>query len=99
LPSTVETLHQERRSQKFAVLLVNFRESPEKVAAWVKARNVTPRVALDRDGAAAALYRITGTPSVVVIGRDGKMIARALGPQAWNSGSARKLLDMLVASP
>ncbi len=80
MPSTIETLQQERRGQKFAVLLVNFKESPEKVAAWVKARGVTPPVLLDRDGAVAAAYQVTGTPTVVLIGRDGKMIARAIGP-------------------
>jgi redoxin len=99
LPSTIETLQYERRGQKFAVLLVNVRESPEKVAAWVKAKGVTPAVVLDRDGAVTALYRVTGTPTVVVIGRDGTMIARAIGPQNWNSGSARQFLDALVKAP
>jgi hypothetical protein len=99
LPSTIEALWQERSGQKLAVLLVNVRESQEKVATWVKAKSVTPTVVLDRDGAVTALYRVTGTPTVVVIGRDGKMIARALGPQAWNSGPARQLLDMLVKAP
>jgi AhpC/TSA family protein len=99
LPSTIETLQQERRGQKFAVLLVDVRESPEKVAAWVKAKGVTPTVVLDRDGAVTALYRVVGTPTAVLIGRDGKMIARAIGPQAWNRGSARQLLDLLVKAP
>ena len=99
MPSTIETLRQERSGQKFAVLLVNVRESPEKVAAWVKAKGVTPTIVLDRDGAVTAQYRVTGTPTVVVIGREGKMIARAIGPQAWNSGRARQLLDMLVKAP
>jgi len=78
---------------------MNFKESAEKVAAWVKAKGVTATVALDRDGAVTALYRITGTPTVVLIGRDGTMIARAVGPQGWTSGSARQLLDMLVKAP
>lgn len=81
------------------MLLVNFKESPETVAAWVKAKDVTSPIVLDRDGAVTALYRVTGTPTVVVIGRDGTMIARALGPKAWNSGSARQLLDLLVKAP
>ena len=68
MPSTIETLQRERTGQKFTLLLVNFKESPEKVAAWVKAKDVTPRVVLDRDGAVAALYRVTGTPTVVIIG-------------------------------
>jgi hypothetical protein len=48
----------------------------------VKARGVTPTVVLDRDGAVAALYRVSGTPTAVLIGRGGRMVARAIGPQA-----------------
>lgn len=99
MPSTIETLQRERKGQKFAVLLVDVKESREKVAAWVKAKGVTPTVVLDRDGAVTALYRVTGTPTAVVIGRDGKMIARAVGPRAWNSGPAHKFLDLLVGTP
>lgn len=99
MPSTIEILQRERKDQKFTVLLVDFKESPEKVAAWVKVRDVTPTVALDRDGAVTALYRVTGTPTVFIIGKNGKMIARALGPQAWNSAAPRQLFDLLVKSP
>jgi hypothetical protein len=99
LPSTIETLHRERKGQRFVVLLVNFKENPEKVAAWVKANQVTPTVLLDSAGAVASLYRVTGTPTVVVIGRGGAMIARALGPQTWNAAPARQLLDLLVKGP
>ena len=81
------------------MVLVNFRERPEKVSAWVKANGVTPPVLLDRDGAITTAFRVTGTPTVVLIDRDGNMTARAGGPQAWTSGSARKLLDVLVGQP
>jgi hypothetical protein len=96
LPSTIEKLHQERKGQKFTVLLVNVKESAPKVTDWVKDKGVTPAVVLDRDGAVTALYRVSGTPTVVIVGRDGKMVARALGPQPWNTGLARQLLDILV---
>jgi len=99
LPSTVERLQKERTGQKFAVLLVNYQERPEKVSAFVKAHRLTPPVALDRDGAVTAAYRVTGTPTVIVIDRKGNMVARAIGPQGWTGGSARTLLDLLVDAP
>jgi thiol-disulfide isomerase/thioredoxin len=99
LPSTIEQLHRERRGQRFAVVLVDFRENPDRVAAWVKAKGVTPPILLDRDGAVAAAYRVTATPTVVLLDRDGKMVARAIGPQSWTSGLARQLLDLLVGAP
>ena len=99
MPSTIENLAQSRKGQKFTVLLVDFKENPEKVSAWVKDKDITPTVLLDRDGAVTALYRVTGTPTVYIVGKNGKMVARAIGPQAWNSGPARQLLDMLVTAP
>jgi hypothetical protein len=99
LPSTIERLQQERRGRKFAVLLVNYQERPEKVSAFVKAHRLTPPVVLDRDGAVTAAYRVTGTPTVIVIDRKANMVARAIGPQVWTGGSARRLLDLLVDAP
>jgi len=99
LPSTIEQLHRERSCQRFAVVLIDVRENAERVAAWVKAKGVTPPTLLDRDGAVTAAYRVTATPTVVLLDRDGKLIARALGPQSWTSGLARQLLDLLVGAP
>jgi len=99
LPSTIEQLHRERSGQRFAVVLIDVRENAERVAAWVKAKGVTPPALLDRDGAVTAAYRVTATPTVVLLDRDGKLIARAIGPQSWTSGLARQLLDLLVGAP
>ena len=99
MPSTIEQLHRERSGQRFAVVLIDVRENAERVAAWVKAKGVTPPALLDRDGAVTAAYRVTATPTVVLLDRDGKLIARALGPQSWTSGLARQLLDLLVGAP
>ena len=99
MPSTIEQLHRERSGQRFAVVLIDVRENAERVAAWVKAKGVTPPALLDRDGAITAAYRVTATPTVVLLDRDGKMIARAIGPQSWTSGLARQLLDLLVGAP
>ena len=99
MPSTVERLQQERKGQKLTILLVNHQERPEKVSAFVKAHRLTPPVVLDKDGAVTTAYRVTGTPTVIVIDRKGNMIARAIGPQGWTGGSARQLLDLLVDAP
>ena len=37
------------------------------------------------NGAVAAAYRVTATPSAVLIGRDGRMLARATGTRPWDS--------------
>jgi hypothetical protein len=92
-------MYQERKDQKVAVLLIDIFESADRVESWVKARGVTPTVLLDKDGAVARTYRVTSTPTVFLIGRDGKMVARGSGARSWNTGAARQLLDALVAPP
>jgi cytochrome c biogenesis protein CcmG/thiol:disulfide interchange protein DsbE len=99
LPSTIEQMQQERKEQRFTILLIDIREDPDRVAAWVKAKSLTPTVLLDKDAAVTRAYRVTATPTVVVIGRDGKMVARGSGARSWNTGAARQLLDALVGTP
>ena len=54
--------------------------STAELAAYARAHPGTPRVALDRDGAAFAAFGIRAIPSVVLIDAEGRM-ARVLGPE------------------
>jgi hypothetical protein len=98
LPSTIQKLHTDRQGQPFTVLAINIKESASRVADWVKANRVTVPVLLDLDGAVTGAYRVTGTPTVVLIGRDGRLVARAVGVRSWNDRQGRGLLDALVGT-
>ncbi|MFS2213071.1 TlpA family protein disulfide reductase [Telluria sp. Tellsp104] len=54
--------------------------SSVELAAYAKAHPGTPRVVLDRDGAAFAAFGIRAIPSVVLVDADGR-VARVLGPE------------------
>jgi peroxiredoxin len=99
LPSTIEKVYRERKDRKFAVLAIDIQEDPAKVEAWAKSKGVTPPILLDRDGAVAAAYRVTATPTTVLIGRDGRMLARATGTRPWDGPAGRALLDAALAAP
>jgi peroxiredoxin len=99
LPSAVEQLHRSRKDRKLAILAVDVGEDPAKVTAWVKQHGLTTPVLLDRDGAVASAYRVTATPTVVLIGPDGKLVARAVGRRPWDSPAAEALVDALLAGP
>jgi hypothetical protein len=60
---------------------------------------VTSAVLLDGDGAVARQYHVSATPTTVVIGRDGRLVARAAGTRDWDGKVGRALLDALVAAP
>ena len=81
------------------MLAIDIQEDPAKVEAWVKANGFTAPVLLDRGGAVASAYRVTATPTAVLVGRDGRMLARATGTRPWDSAAGRALLDAALAVP
>lgn len=99
LPAGVERVARERRGQPFAVLPVSVEEPKDLVASWAKGAGLTIPVLLDYDGAVARDYRVTATPTVFLIGRSGRLVARAAGNREWEGPAGRALLDALVAAP
>jgi len=95
LPS-IDALQTEFGKDGLTVLLVDITESREIVAQVVAARGYTARVLLDPDGRASETYRVTGTPTVYLIGRDGVLLGRAVGPRPWTQPSGRALLAALL---
>ncbi len=96
MPSTIEQMHKEFGPRGLAVLAVNIQEGRGVVAPWIKEKKVTSPVLLDRDGSVTAAYRVTGTPTVVLVGRDGKLVGRAIGTRGWTSDAGRALLNALL---
>jgi hypothetical protein len=99
LPSTIEQVHREFGGRGLSILAVNIKEDRATVARWVKENGVSVPVLLDSDGAVTAAYRVTGTPTVVLIGRDGQLSGRAVGTRGWMTSSGRALLNALVEPP
>jgi peroxiredoxin len=93
----MEQVHQEFNQQGLTVLAIDVQENRDRVADWFKEKNVTSLVLLDADGAVARLYGVTSTPTVVLIGRQGELIGRAVGSRAWTGEKGRGLFEALLA--
>ena len=89
-------MQREFGARGLTVLAVDIQEDPVKVAAWVKQRGLTTAVLLDRDGSVSSSYRVTGTPTAFLVGRDGKLVAKAVGTKPWLSSDGRALLEALL---
>jgi peroxiredoxin len=96
LPSTIEQAHREFKDRGVVVLAVNIQESRETVAKWIADKGVTSVVLLDRSGSVTNAYRVTATPTAFLIGRDAKLVAKAIGTKAWTSKNGRALLTALT---
>jgi peroxiredoxin len=96
LPSTIEQVNREYRDRGLVVYAINIEESRKAVASWIDKHKATVPVLLDPDGDVSAAYRITATPTAFLIGRDGKLIAKAIGTKDWTSEHGRALLQRLL---
>ena len=89
-------MQREFGARGLTVLAIDIQEDPAKVRDWVKQKDLTMAVLLDRDGSVSGSYRVTGTPTAFLLGRDGKLVARAVGTKPWLSSEGRALLDALL---
>ena len=89
-------MHREYKDRGLTVLAVDMNEPRDKVAAWVRKHGVTFDVLLDPADATGRAYQVTVTPTVYLIGRDGRMLAKAIGTKAWMGSKGRALLDAML---
>lgn len=81
------------------MLLVDVREDAPLVKRTVAERGYTARVLLDRTGdVAGKAYGVWGTPTVYVIDREGRLLARIVGPRDWTKREARRFVEELLAT-
>jgi cytochrome c biogenesis protein CcmG, thiol:disulfide interchange protein DsbE len=89
-------VHREYKDRGLTVLAVDMKEPRDTVAAWVRKSSVTFDVLLDSAAVTARAYRVTVTPTVFLIGRDGKLLAKAIGTKRWTGPKGRALLDAML---
>jgi hypothetical protein len=79
------------------VLAVNLEEPRDKVATWVRSRQLTMRVPLDIAGEVSTVWRVSHTPMIFLLARNGELVAGGIGNRPWTGPAGRALLDALVA--
>ena len=81
-------------------VLVSYREDPDHVRRVARERGYTVRVLVDATGdTTGRVYGVFGTPTVYLIDRQGRLVARGVGPRDWDGPAARRVLDSLLAAP
>lgn len=97
MPSAIEQVHREFGPRGLVVLAVNMEEPRETVRAWVRDRKMTMDVLLDGSGAVNEAWGVAYSPVVFVLGRDGRLIARAIGNRDWTAPEGRAFFEALIA--
>jgi len=92
----MDGLHKELAREGLTVLLVNIAEERATVAQATSARRYSAPVLLDPNGKTTESYRVAGTPTVFIIGRDGMILGSVVGPGPWAEPAGRALLEALL---
>jgi hypothetical protein len=96
LPSALE-LAGEFKARGLDVVLISFREDPALVKRVAAERGYSGRVLVDSSGdVTGRLYGVFGPPTMYLIDRQGRLVARGVGPRDWRTPAARTVLDALV---
>jgi peroxiredoxin len=94
-----ERLHREFAAQGLNVIGINAREGTVAIRAYAKELRLTFPLILDPKGEINAAYGVIGLPATFLIGRDGRAVARGVGPREWAAAPARTIIQALLAEP
>ena len=96
----VQKLHRDLKARGLEVLLIDFREDPDRVRQTVKERGYTAPVLLDESGdLTGKVYGVWGPPTVYIVDRQGRLVGRAAGPRPWDSPAGRRFIETLLDAP
>ena len=95
----LERLHRELAPQGLTVIGVNAREGVTAVRDYAKELGLTFALVLDLNGDIGKTYGVIGIPTTFLIARDGRAVALAVGPRAWDGAPAREVLRALLSEP
>jgi peroxiredoxin len=92
-----ERLQQDFAARGLTVLGINFREEPQRMQQYARDLGLTFAFVLDPQGEISRAYGVIGLPTTFLVGRDGRPVALAIGPRAWGSKEAQRLIQALLA--
>jgi len=92
-----ERLHRQFTKQGLSVVGINAREGTEAIRGYAKELHLTFPLVLDPKGEINAVYGVIGLPATFLIGRNGRAVARAVGPRDWESAPAKAIIQALLS--
>jgi peroxiredoxin len=92
----MERLWRRHKDAGFVLVAISLDTDARKVPPFVSARKFSFPVGLDPKMAVAEKYGVRALPSSFVLDRAGTVMGVALGPRAWDDGSAHGLVQAML---
>ncbi|MBI1911657.1 MAG: TlpA family protein disulfide reductase [Deltaproteobacteria bacterium] len=96
MPS-MESAYRKLSEKGLVIMAVNSLEPQGSAAEFVNGNGYTFPVLPDESGSISKLYNARFLPTTYLIDRQGHLIGKAIGARDWNSNSAIKFLEELLA--
>ncbi len=96
MPTLVE-VSREYADKGVRYFAVNLREKPEVIRSYLKEAKLEIVVPLDKDGGIARKYNVNGIPTMVIVGKDGKVKKVHVGSSATLKQQLTSALDEILA--
>jgi peroxiredoxin len=95
----MQRLYQALPRDGFELLAISVDEVPGEVVAFQQRLGVSFPILLDSDQRVARSFETFRFPETVLVGRDGVVIERFVGPKEWDAAAYVDLLRRLLAEP
>ena len=92
----MELLREAFAGRPFEILAVNYGESREKVAGFVKSTSLDLPVLLDPGMEVAARWGVKGLPMSFLVDARGRVRYFVFGEREWNDAESKKVVGKLV---
>jgi len=95
----LDRLHRGLAGEGLRVVGVNVREERGAVAEYGRTLGLTFPLVVDPQGVIQRAYGVIALPTTFVIARDGRAVARAIGPRDWSTSQSHVLMRALLTEP
>lgn len=95
MPS-LQRLKQQFKPEELELLAITTDQQREAIKGFVRSLGLTFPVLMDDDKEISAAFGVRGLPTTVLIGRDGQIVARAVGPRNWDGPESAALIRSLM---
>lgn len=95
----MERLYQALHAEGFQMIAVSVDEDRAEVETFQRQMALSFPIAMDPERAVARAYQTMGFPESVLVGRDGLVIERYVGPRDWDASVYKSRIRALLSQP